>query len=217
MPTAANPALDFLEEQFPFLVRRQVPGALRRAYHLVDELMARTPWLLTPSGKFQRGDLIVVAVEAEFEKLAKAGSLPFEPTWEDYAAPTGKHLVLRNEDTCMTINQIEAEGKKPRKAIFRNVFGMPNQDFLFDDWNRESRERAGLKHALLLHGYQDLKFAFLGIPDPAANRLIEWTTNLLQIPHPVEQAAEEGPRESPDPESMENIIRLVIDNDDDIK
>lgn len=217
MPTAANPALDFLDEQFPLSVRRQVPVALRRAYHAVDDVMAATPFLLTPSGRFQRGDLIVNAVELELVRLINAGLLPFEHSWEDYAAPTGKHLVLRNDHACVTINQIEAEGKKPRKAVFRNSFGMPNMDFLFDDWNRESRERAGLKHTLILHGYQDLKFAFLAIPNPEANRLIEYTDNLLGIPHPVDQAAapEEGPRESPDPESVENIIRLIHDSDDD--
>jgi hypothetical protein len=217
MPEAANPALDFLDEQFPLSVRRLVPGALRRAYHSVDELMNATPFLITKSGRLQRGDLIVKAVEYEFDKLARAGSLPFEPTWEDYAAPTGKHLVLRNDYACVTINQIEAKGKKPRKAVFRNSFGLPNMDFLFPDWNRESKERADLKHTLILHGYQELKFAFFAVPDPGANRLIEYTDNLLKIPHPVEraEAPEEGPLDSPDPESIENLMRMIHDEGDD--
>lgn len=212
MSIAANPALEFLDEQLPFAVRRQVPGALRRAYHLVDDLVRQTAWLRSPSARFQRGDLIVLAVESEFEKLARSGALPFEPTYEEYAAPTGKHLVLRNDAACVTINQIP-DRKKPRKAVFRNALGTPNQAFLFDEWNEEIRKRAGAKHALLLHGYQDLNFALFGIPDPSKNRLIEWTDNLLKIPHPMAEAVEEGPRESPDPESMEAIIRLVTDND----
>jgi hypothetical protein len=215
MPTAANPALDFLDEHFPFPVRRQVPGALRRAYHLVDDLVGKTHWLRSPSARFQRGDLIVLAVEHEFEKLALAGVLPFDPVYEEYAAPTGKHLVLRNGRACVTINQI-ADRKKPRKAVFRNQLGLPNKDFLFEEWNQEIRNRQGARHALLLHGYQDLNFALFGVPDPSASRLIEWTDNLLKIPHPMAGSAEEGPRESPDPESMEAIIRLVNDNDDTI-
>jgi hypothetical protein len=217
MPIAANPALDFLDEQFPISVRRQVPVALRRAYHAVDDLMSATPWLMTTSGRFQRGDLIVKAVEYEFLRLAESGALPFEPAWEDYAAPTGKHLVLRNDQACVTINQIEAEGKKPRKAVFRHSLGLSNMPFLFPEWNQESRDRAGLKHALILHGYQDLKFAFFAIPNPDANRLIEYTDNLLKIPHPVDLggAPEEGPRESPDPESIDNLVRLIHDNDGD--
>ena len=108
------------------------------------------------------------------------------------------------------------EPKKPRKAIFRDWMGTPNKDFLFDEWNKEMRERAGLKHTLLIHGYQELKFGCLAVPNPEKNRLIEYTDNLLKIPHPVQQpeAGEEGPRESPDPESMDNIIRLIHDNDE---
>lgn len=215
MPEAANPALDFLDDQFPLSVRRQVPAALRRGYRAVDDLMRVTPFLLTESGKFQRGDLIVKAVEYEFVKLAEAGSLPFEPTWETYAAPTGKHLVLRNDLTCVTINQVEAEKKKPRKAIFRNSLGIPNMDFLFPEWNQEEKERDSLKHTLILHGYQDLRFAFFAVPDPAANRLIEWTDNLLKIPHEIDRsgASDEGPQESPEPESIENLVRLIHDED----
>lgn len=215
MPEAANPALDFLDEQFPTAVRRQVPIALRRAYDAVDSVMNTTPFLMTKSGKFQRGDLIVKAVEFEFHKLVEAGSLPFETSWEDYAAPTGKHLVLRNDRACVTINQIDAQGKKPRKAVFRHSFGLPNMDFLFEEWNAESRAKADLKHTLILHGYQDLKFAFFAIPDPAANRLIEWTGNLLKTPHAVQSdsAPEEGPRDSPDPESIENIVKFIRDEE----
>jgi hypothetical protein len=215
MPVAANPALDFLDEHFSLPVRRQVPVALRRAYGAVDQAMSTTAWLQTPSAKFHRGDLIVHAVEFELQKLTQSGALPFEATWEHYAAPTGKHLVLRNEHTRITINQI-AEAKKPRKAVFRDSFGLPNMGFLFNEWNEENRERAGLKHTLLLHGYQDLQFAFFAIPDPAANRLIEYTDNLLKIPHPVDSpvAPEEGPTTSPDPESIEEVVRFINDNDD---
>jgi hypothetical protein len=197
-------------------VRRQVPVALRRAYGAVDEVMSTTAWLQTPGAKFHRGDLIVHAVEYELQKLTQSGALPFEASWEHYAAPTGKHLVLRNHETRITINQID-DRRKPRKAVFRDSFGLPNMGFLFDEWNQESQERAGLKHTLLLHGYQSLQFAFFAIPDPARNRLIEYTDNLLKIPYPIDStvAAEEGPTSSPDPESIEEVIRFINDNGDD--
>lgn len=196
--------------------RRQVPAALRRGYRVVDDVIARTPWLQTESGLYQRGDLIVLAVEHEFRKLADTGLIDFEPTWENYAVPTGKHLVLRNAFTCVTINQIEAARKKPRKAVFRNSLGLPNGRFLFDDWNREAAERDGLTHTLILHGYRDLTFAHLAVPNPAANALIEWTDNLLDLPHIASSAEteEEGPSQSPDPESIENLIRMLNDNND---
>lgn len=213
MPQASNPAQDHLAEHFPISFRRQVPAALRRGYRVVDEVISKTPWLQTASGRFQRGDLIVLAVEYEFVKLATTGFISFEPVWENYAAPTGKHLVLRNDSTCVTINQIEAAGKKPRKAVFRNSLGIPNTRFLFDDWNREIAERDGLAHTLILHGYRDLTFAHLAVPNPAANALIEWTDNLLDLPHAASdtEAQEEGPSQSPEPEGIENLLRKIRD------
>src|SRR3954451_2626317 len=59
MADAENPAQRLLDEEFPPGLRPLVPPALKRAYNAVDRLIETTEWLDTPSGRFQRGDLIV--------------------------------------------------------------------------------------------------------------------------------------------------------------
>jgi hypothetical protein len=95
MSIAANPAEDLIDEEFPSIYRPLVPAALKRAYASAEQAYDLLEFLGTPSGRFHRGDLIVLAAEFEFLKLIKESHLPFEPSWEDYASPTGKHLVMR--------------------------------------------------------------------------------------------------------------------------
>jgi hypothetical protein len=216
MATPTNPAEDLLNSEFPAPYRPLVPAALKRAYASADQAYERLDWLSTPSGKFHRGDLILLATEFEFARLIREGRLPFEPVWEDYAVPTGKHLVMKSPGAHITINQVEWPHIKPRRAIFRDQLATPNTDYLFPEWNEERAVDERRKHIVLLHGHSELRFSTLAIPHPTENRLIEWTGNLLDIPHEVSSPAMpgEGPTESPDAEIIDEVLRAVRDNDD---
>lgn len=215
MSEAANPAQELIDAEFPPHLRPFVPPALRRAYAAADRVMEETPFLGTPSGVFERGNLILKATEWELHRLMLAGSLPFEPSWEPYAVPTGKHLVMRSGRARITINQIAEPDGKPRGAKFRDNYGVSNTEYLWPEWNEEARRAAGLKHLVLLHGYQTLSFANVALPHPTARKLIWRTDNLLDLLHevPNDQSGlgEEGPSDSPDPEAIENLRRILRD------
>ncbi|CFX36120.1 conserved protein of unknown function [Candidatus Filomicrobium marinum] len=214
MVDAVNPAQQLADEEFAPNLRPLVPPALKRAYATVEHVIDEQPWLATPSARYGRGDLVRLASEYEFYKLIQTGALPFEPSWEPYSRPTGKHLVMRTKRALITINQVESPSTMPRKAVFRNTFGLPNTSFLFEDWNREIEERADRKHLLLVHGYQELTFSNLAMPNVETKQIAWKSANLLDLPHQVtEPAKDEGPTDSPDPEAIENIIRMINDND----
>ncbi|EJN04213.1 hypothetical protein [Phyllobacterium sp. YR531] len=216
MATATNPAQDLVDEEFPSIYRPLVPAALKRAYASADQAFEKLEFLSTPSGKFQRGDLVVLAAEFEFYKLIREGQLPFDPCWEDYASPTGKHLVMKSPSAQITLNQVDYPHQKPRRAIFRDQFAVPNTRYLFAEWNREHDDNQDKKHILLLHGHGDLRFANLSVPHPSQNRLIWWTENLLKVPHTINAGSTanvgEGPTESPDAELVEEIIKTIRDS-----
>src|SRR5438270_14101499 len=103
-----NPAEEFVDAQVPQALRHFFPSALRRAYATADQTIERDPYLTTPGGKYQRGDLIMLAASFEFEQLIKSNSLPsFDGAWEFFARPTGKHFVMLSPRARITTNQIE--------------------------------------------------------------------------------------------------------------
>jgi hypothetical protein len=214
VPDASNPAQELIDDEFPEIYRPLIPAALKRAYASADQAYDRLDFLNTPSGRFHRGDLIVIAAEAEFMRLMREEHLPFEPSWDDYASPTGKHLVMRSPGAHITINQVDYPHKKPRWAQFREDFGTPNAEYLFEEWNEERRADLSRKHILLLHGYGNLRFSNLAVPHPKMNCLIWWTSDLLKLA-PEESGTSpvggEGPTESPEPELVEEIIKTIRD------
>jgi hypothetical protein len=141
MQAARNPAQDVGDQEFPIQLRTLVPPALKRAYAAVDKAMEEIEWLQTPSAKFHRGDLIVLSTEHQFARLIQNGSLPFSMSWEPYASPTGRHLVMRTDRALITINQIDSK-KKPRRAVFRSSFGLPNTEYLFEEWNEDLKQES---------------------------------------------------------------------------
>ena len=147
----------------------------------------------------------------------QGGNLPFEATWEPFARPTGKHLVVWTKRARLTISQIEDAEKKPRGADFRDNYAVSNQPFLFQYMNDEAQNKAERKHILLIHGYQELMFSHLAIPHAQFNRYIAATPTLMAIPHIAtpERAKEEGPTQAPDPEATENLLRIIRDTSDD--
>ena len=216
MAEATNPVEQFVDREFPIQFRHLLPSAMRLAYAKVDETIETLEWLQNPSGRYQRGQLIVKAVEAVLHKLACDGNLPFDAKWESYAAPTGKHLVLYGDQSRLTINQISEPKSKPRYAKFRSNFGIYNTALLFKEWNDEAERKDRMRHLLILHGYKDLTFVNIGFPHPDKDRLIYSTSNLVNMPHVAasgnESEQNEGPTESPDLETLEEIERFLRDN-----
>ena len=212
---AINPAEDFLNEQFPEHLRRLVPSALRKAYATATRIIASETILKTPGGRLQRGDLIALACEYEIGQLVETGQLPFDKSWEPYARPTGLHLVVWTPNGRLTISQVEDHAVKPRPAVFRENYALSNTPFLFEAMNEEA-QRNERKHLLLVHGYQELTFAHVVVPHRSKSRHIAYTPNLMGLPHVVadDLPKEEGPTESPTPEAIENLLRLVRDNND---
>jgi hypothetical protein len=212
---AENPAEQFLNTEVPPRLHPLIPSTLRRAYAAATEMVDRHPQLSTPGGKYQRGDLIAIAADYEFELLVKSNSLPFEPSWEYYARPTGKHFVMRSARAHITISQVEDPTQRPRNAVYRNRFALSNIGFLFKEMNEEVERDKERRLIHIVHGYQTLTFAHLTLPHPHRNKNVWSSRNLLNIPHVVtsDLPASEGPSESPTPETIENLSRHLRDDD----
>lgn len=220
-----NPAEQFVDEELPKKLRPLIPAALRRAYALADETIERSAFLRTPGGRYQRGDLIMIAVYYELEQLIVSGSLPFDGSWEWFARPTGKHFVMLTDRARITTSQVGDPRKKPRYAIYRANYAELNENTLFPEINEERRlRREAIKHdnerrlIHILHGYQSLDFAYLAYPHPERNRHIYRSLNLLNLPRAIDDPdgdlpPPEGPRDSPDPEALERIERHLRDNE----
>ncbi len=213
---AANPAEEFVDDEFPAPVRPLVLSALRRAYLNADATIERTPYLRTPGGKYERGDLIMVAASYELQLLVTNGDLPFDGEWEPFARPTGKHFVMRSRRARITTSQVSDPTKRPRKADFRDNYAEDNMEPLFD-YMKPSVPVGGVRLIHILHGYQNLNFIHLTYPHPTENRHVFRSENLLRLPHEVivdqDLPRAEGPTESPDPEMIENIQRHLRDNE----
>jgi hypothetical protein len=219
-----NLAGQFVDEELPNKYRPLISVALRRAYALADEAIERFAFLRTPGGRYQRGDLIMVAASYEFEQLLVSGRLPFDGDWEYFARPTGRHFVMRTPRARITTNQVEDPRKKPRAAIFRANYAELNEISLFPEVNeqrrqqREEIERDNERRLIhILHGYQTLDFAHLAYPHPEGNRHIYRSPNLLNLPRAVDDSSDlpppEGPFDSPDPEALERLEQHLRDND----
>ena len=143
-------------------------------------------------------------------------SLRFFVLCKTYARPTGKHLVIWTRRGRLTINQVEDWKKKPREAEFRSNYGMSNTPYLFLYMNDEEKAKKDRKHLLLLHGYQDLNFCYVTVPAAQHNLHLANSGNLLSAPHIVtrDPDKEEGPSDSPDPEALDHLRRIIRDTSD---
>jgi hypothetical protein len=223
----ASPAAQFVDEEWPNRYRPLIPAALRRAYAAADEVIERNAFLRTLGGRYQRGDLIMVAASYEFEQLLVSGSLPFDGGWEWFARPTGRHFVIRTARARITTSQVEDPRKKPRRAIFRANYAELNEKFLFPEFNelrqqqKEEAKRDSERRLIhILHGYRTFDFAYLAYPHPEQNYHIHRSINLLHLPRDTDEPdprfpPPEGPSDSPDPEALERIERHLRDSDDD--
>src|SRR5208337_2215072 len=168
-----------VDDVVPESIRPIIPSALRRAYAAADQTMDQHPYLATPGGKYQRGDLIMLAASFEFELLVRAGNLPFDGDWQFFARPTGKHFVMFTDSARITVGQVDDPRKKPRPAKHRENYSELNEIFLFPEFNEErarivrEAEKEGARRLLhILHGYQTLTFVHIAYPHPERNEHI---------------------------------------------
>lgn len=102
----------------------------------------------------------------------------------------------------MTISQVSDPAKQPRDVAFRANKRVNGQAWLRGLPKPEEEEPTGGEpHILLLHGYQDLNFAHLGLPREDQQKGYHYrTSNLMLMPHVV--ASPEPPPEDTDIEAV---------------
>jgi hypothetical protein len=176
----------FLLDQMPLKHRSLIPTTLKSAYSAVNLLVKQEPILQVISAGQNRGRLISFAVDLGFERLIKTGQWPFEYRWRNFAKPTGQYLEVRLSHSALSISQVANPKKQPRNVVFRENQRLNNEPFFDLEEFKDEREVRGLPHFLLVHGHQDLRFAYLGAPHATHHR--DWifrTGNLMLMPHEV--------------------------------
>lgn len=190
--TCINPRV-FVDDQFPAELRSLVPTTLRAAYRAAEELIADSPIASIAERRGERGRIVAWSVDLAFSKLVETGALPFDKSWEAFEKPTGRYLALRASSSTITISQIADPAKQPRNVRFRENRRMSNQPFLDLPGFESDGPLSGEPHILLTHGYQELTFSHLCMPDPDHRNGYRYRSeNLLGIPHAVET---QGPPE----------------------
>lgn len=185
-----NPRV-FLDDQFPTVLRPLIPSTLKLAYKAAEDLIADNPMLESAVLRGERGRIVAWSVDAAFSRLVDTGALPFDKSWEYYERPTGRYLALRASASIITISQVSDPVSQPRNVAFRQNKRLANQPFLDLPGFEDEVALVGEPHILLTHGYQNLSFAHLCIPDPEHGMDYRYrTNNLMSVLHEVQP---EGP------------------------
>lgn len=196
-----NEGYHFLVDQMPMVLRQMIPSTLKSAYRAAEIVIENEPILKVASAQDNRGRIISWAVDLGFEKLVQSGQWPFDCRWRSFEKPTGRYLEIVLSHSLLTISQVGDPKNQPRDVRFRANKRLSNQGFLDFPEFRKEQEICGLPHVLLVHGYQDLAFAHLGIPNERhADGYIYRTPNLLNMPHEV--TSPEPPPEDTDIEAV---------------
>lgn len=177
----------FVDDQFPLHLRPLIPKTLKTAYRAADALIADNPILSVMEMRGERGRLISCAVDFGFNRLIESGALPFDKSWEWFERPTGRYLAIRPSHSVITLSQIAAPKTQPRNALFRQNARVNNSPFFDLPEFSSENEFTGDPHILITHGYQELSFAHLCIPDPNHSKGYRYRSdNLMALPHEVE-------------------------------
>ena len=149
-------------------------------------LVRSEPMLQIPSAEDDRGRIVSWAVDKGVLGLIKMGQWPVDSRWAPFAKPTGRYLQVRLSHSVLSISQV-AKGKvQPRNVGFRQNARLNNQPSFNLAEFEDTRSVVGLPSFLLVHGYQDLDFAHLGVPHPQHKRsYIYQTPNLMLMAHEV--------------------------------
>lgn len=177
----------FLLDQVPLHLRPVIPATLKRAYAAAAMLIESEPILNVPSAQDNRGRIIQWAVDLGFQRVCESGEWSFEWRWQPFTKPTGRYLEIRPSHSVITISQVAEAPKQPRDVRFRANKRLNTQGWLRGLPKPTGEDDvSGIPHILLVHGYQTLDFAQLGIPNESHRRgYIARTTNLLLVPHGV--------------------------------
>lgn len=180
-----GPAEAFLLDQIPPPLRAMIPTALRTAYDAAAALIAEEPILSVPSAQDNRGRIIQWAVDLGFEKLVTSGRWPFDLRWRHFEKPTGRYLEIVPSHSVFTISQVQDPKRQPRDVLFRQNKRLNAQPWLANLPDpSEGPSTGGIPHILLVHGYQELKFAHLGIPNEDHRQgYAHRSQNLMRMAH----------------------------------
>lgn len=198
----------FLLDQFPLAQRAKIPATLKTAYAAAKALIKSEPVLNVQSARDNWGRIIQWSVDLGFQRMAETGAWPYEVRWRPFARPTGRYLEILASHSVITISQCEDPRKQPRDVVFRTNKRLNNQRYLAGVIPEEDSQTTGLPHILLIHGYQDLNFSYLAIPN--ANHgagYLHRTSNLMLMPHEVA---------SPEPAMEDTDIDAVMTLKDEI-
>lgn len=199
----------FLRDQVPPALRALIPATLKTAYEAASRLIADEPILNVASAQDNRGRIVQWAVDLGFERLCLSGQWPFEPRWRYFERPTGRYLEIRPSHSVLTISQVADAKNQPRDVAFREnkrlsgqawLRGLPRPD--------DETPLGGEPHILLVHGYQELNFAHLGIPRGEHHKGYHYRSpNLMLMPHLVS---------TPEPPPEETDIEAILTLKDEI-
>ncbi|MDB5700633.1 MAG: hypothetical protein JWL66_832 [Sphingomonadales bacterium] len=186
--TQVNPR-QFIDDQIPLEYRGRIATTLQTAYQTARRVWEEESWLQTPSAEYQHGRLVALAVDFGLVRLIETGVLPFDYSWEFFAKPTGKYLAIRPSHSVLTVSQIADPVQQPRNVIFRENRRLNNQPFFDLAEFADEITISGEPHLILTHGYQNLNFAHLSVPDPVhANGYSYRTDNLMNLPREIEMS-----------------------------
>lgn len=181
----------FMHAQVPAKVTEKIPDVLRSAHKAVDEIMSEIGFFQTPGGEYARGDLINYSVDYQVTNLIDAGVWPFDYSWEYYTNRSGKYLKIKTREADLTIKQVQRIFGFPSNSLFRDrcrTKNIPNQLYLTGPGL--DPPETGRPFLILGHGYQNLDFAFVGMPHQSERNWLYCTDNLMPS---LIQVEENGP------------------------
>jgi hypothetical protein len=180
-------AEQFLLDQIPIRHRILFPPVLKGAYAAVEDIVKAERVLQEPSAEDNRGRIVSWAVNLGIRRLIESGTWPVDYRWAYFAKPTGRYLQVKLSHSLLSISQIADPAVQPRDVVFRQNARINNREpyFALPEFD-DTRAVAGLPSFLLIHGYQELTFAHIGVPHPMHRRDYSYKTpNLLDLPHEI--------------------------------
>lgn len=210
-----NQSEAFLLDQVPLVHQAKIPTTLKTAYSAARMIIDGEPIFQIPSAEDNWGRIIQWSVDFAIQRLVQSGEWPYEMQWCPFSKPTGRYLEVVASHSVITISQCADPNKQPRDVAFRTNKRLNNQGWLEGIIKDQEMSTTGLPHILLIHGYQDLNFAHLGMPnEDHRNGYLYRTPNLMLMPHEVSMP--EPPMEDTDIEAVmtlkEEIDRWRKDN-----
>jgi hypothetical protein len=209
-------AEQFINQEVTETDRAFFPNAFKAAYAAVTDLVSQTPFLKCPPASLARGHLKAWAIDFAISQLIEAGKWKVEGyDWAWYNRKTGKYLRVFTKEAVITVNQIADKCKQPRSAEFRANGAYDPQETLFLLPNEKNFASIKRPLLLLIHGYHDLSFIHLAMPNP--EKIPAWfgmSKNILTEVQDVSSglAPAEGPSTVQIPTIKEQLRKKIKDH-----